>query len=165
MKRTNGFIFGILFFCFSGFFPLLTFAAETDPAPVSIFGVGIRSDGLGLDLRIADELALTSALRFTIGKVSTISGHINALYFPEAWEIVSEDLGRFPLYAGIGVILGGIQGLLLGMRFPFGVAHHLQGTPLQVFLEFSPYFHFIQMGRGEVTFSSGEGSFGVIYFF
>jgi hypothetical protein len=129
------------------------------------FGAGIRSDGIGLDLRVARELALTSALRFSVGKNPSILAHINGLFLPESWEIVSEDLGRFPLYGGIGVILGGEGGFLLGMRFPFGVEHHLQGTPFRVFLEFAPYFHFIRQGKGAVTFYSGEGSFGIIYFF
>lgn len=128
-------------------------------------GLGIRSDGLGFAFEPSSELALTGALSFSVGKISGIRGHLNGIFRPSSWEIRSEDLGAFPLYAGAGVILGGEAGFLLGMRFPVGVEHHLQGTPLKVFLEFSPYFEFIRSGKGNVTFSSGSGSFGILYFF
>lgn len=155
-----------------GFFFLLIPRVQLGAEEVQTFGVtypavgfGIRSDGFGFHMKIARDLAISGSLSFVLGRGGSLEGHLNGMVYPKKWEITSPDLGSFPLYAGAGIIIGSRGGFLLGMRFPFGVEHHLQGTPLLVFLEFSPFFYFIQFGRGNVLFSSGHGNFGILYIF
>lgn len=66
------------------------------------------------------------------------SFHLHADYLFHSFNVFKVEKGRLPFYYGIGARLSLQDETRFGIRVPLGLSYMFDGTPIDIFVEFSP---------------------------
>ena len=89
-----------------------------------------------------NEQAVDVALAWSFIDVDRVEGYAGSLYFHADYQYHFDyfdiDVGRLPLYAGLGAKIYVSSGFAAGIRIPLGAVYEFEELPLELFVELAP---------------------------
>ena len=138
---------------------------------LGIFSLGLsaQDSGFGVGAIIGEPTGLSAKTWLNThdavdaGVAWSISNgwlHIHADYLRHTFGLIPVEVGKLPLYFGLGAKIGFGPDISIGARVPVGLAYLFDGTPLDVFIELVPGLEIIPDTKFDIN-----GGIGVRYWF
>lgn len=132
-------------------------------------GVSAQDKNLGAGLIIGEPTGFSA--KYWLGSYDALDAgvawsmtngwfHVHADYLRHFFDVIPVEVGKLPLYAGVGARIGFGSEIVLGLRIPLGINYLFQDYPLDIFLEVVPGI----LITPDTQFDMG-GGIGVRYWF
>lgn len=125
------------------------------------FGIGVilgEPTGISAKFYNGGNSALDFGAAWSFG--TNASMHLHADYLFHRFDLITVDVGRLPLYYGIGGRLRFADESTVGLRIPIGLSYYFENDPLEIFFEVVPI-----LDLAPATNFSGNGGVGLRYYF
>jgi len=121
---------------------VLVAVAGTVGAQTSVGVMLGEPTGLSGKRWLNNEQAVDVALAWSFIDVDRDEGYAGSLYFHADYQYHFDyfdiDVGRLPLYAGLGAKIYVSSGFAAGIRIPLGAVYEFEELPLELFVELAP---------------------------
>jgi len=140
---------------------LSTVAAAPEPSGFGLGFIAGEPTGLSAKTWTGSRIAFDAAVAWSVYRYAALHVHADVLWHTR--NMIRDDFGFLPLYAGLGgrvKLSSGSNQLLIGARIPLGAEYVFPILPLGVFLEVVPIVDLIP-----ATGFNWNSAAGIRYYF